>query len=173
MKGGGLMLKYVLSHPFLFCFIFASVAGVVNALNKPSETTITIKTLLSKWMSAGVSGLLLFFLTNEVIFVTPSKQLAGALVIGYFGTAIFEGVADRFKGFLTTEEDKDDGYIGESKEAPAFVVDNSISPDEVIPGLFEMELDESNELIGSGEVDNCWDKVTDDNNSKSDEESIG
>lgn len=75
----------------IFCGLFGAIGGIVYSLDLQSK--ITFFTILQRTFVSSCAGLLLFFLTYDVSSFTPALRIAGAIVIGFYGTAGFRYLA--------------------------------------------------------------------------------
>ncbi len=144
-----MILDFIFTHRFLFCMLFAALAGVVHELD--SEPNISFR-LIRRAIISGTSGILFFFLSFDYAFFTPAKQLGGALVIGYCGSYIFERIALKYQMLKGSPEV--DVVLSEqyADEPAAFLVDSSVTADELSTGVFDITEDEKEELLGDDDL---------------------
>ena len=146
------MIKYIFSHLLWSSMILAMFATVVKELDTPIKNATFIH-LLKRMIVASGSGMLFFFITFDYRdVVTPSKVLAGALLMGYCGSTLFNKLIEKYN--LAIKQDEKVVTLKEKLEAepPAFLIDDSVTKEDLKDGSFDYDEDE----IGVGEIDEPW-----------------
>ena len=147
------MLDYMFSHLLWFSMMFAMFATIVKELNANNKE-VTIIHLLKRMIVASGSGVLFFFITFDYRdFITPSKVLAGSLLMGYCGSTLFDKLIDKYN--LATRQDEEAVPLNDTfeNEPLAFVVDDTVTVEDLDSGAFELD---DTDGITNTEVDDPW-----------------
>lgn len=91
MQTEELLVKVIFSNQLAFCCVFGALGGVVHILDV--RTKLTVFALLSKIIISSMAGLLLFFATYDIESFSPSLRIAGSIVTGFYGSALFRYLA--------------------------------------------------------------------------------
>lgn len=88
------LVRFVFANQLLFCALFGALGGLVNCIDV--NQSFDIKSISSKMLVSGSAGILLFFVTYDFEKMTPSLRIAGAIVSGFYGSAIFRKLANLY-----------------------------------------------------------------------------